>query len=69
MKLAFPFLLLLFSINTFAQSTATDSVSTEQPSINKSKLWAAIMTESSLYLGSMAYLQFVWYKDHERILL
>ena len=35
--------------------------------IDKRKLARAIITESALYVGSMAYLQFVWYKDHERV--
>ena len=35
--------------------------------VNKSVLATAIITESALYLGSMAYLQFVWYKDKERV--
>ncbi len=56
-------LVCLFGIEAYAQ----DSLITEEPSNNKSKLRAAIITESALYLGSMAYLQFVWYKDKERV--
>ncbi len=56
-------LICLFVINAFGQ----DSLLINQPSINKSKLRAAIITESVLYVGSMAYLQFVWYNDKERV--
>jgi hypothetical protein len=37
------------------------------PQINRKKLWTAIGTETAFYLGGMAYLQYVWYKDHERV--
>ncbi len=48
--------------------SAQDSLTTTTPStINKSKLRAAIITESALYLGGMAYLQYVWYRDSERV--
>ena len=53
----------LFAINASGQ----DSLSNNQPTINKSKLRAAIITKSVLYAGSIAYLQFVWYKDKERV--
>lgn len=35
--------------------------------INKSRLTAAIVTETAIYAGGMSYLQFIWYKDHERV--
>ncbi|MFH0760323.1 MAG: DUF2279 domain-containing protein [Bacteroidota bacterium] len=35
--------------------------------INKKILTQAILAESAVYLGGMSYLQFVWYKDHERV--
>ncbi|MFK7808794.1 MAG: DUF2279 domain-containing protein [Saprospiraceae bacterium] len=54
---------ILFVINLNAQ----DSLELKKPEINKSRLAAAIVTESALYIGSMAYLQFVWYKDAERV--
>ena len=38
-----------------------------QSEINKSKLTTAIITESALYVGSLSYLHFVWYKDSERV--
>lgn len=36
-------------------------------SINKSRLIPVISGYSVAYLGSMSYLQFIWYKDHERV--
>lgn len=57
-------LYLIFSIGAFAQK---DSLSIDQPTFNKSKLRAAIITESVFYVGGMSYLQFVWYKDSERV--
>jgi len=35
--------------------------------VNRKMVTAAILTESAVYLGGMSYLQFVWYKDHERV--
>lgn len=54
-------LLSLFSSIGFAQSNQDSS------SINKKMLRNIIITESTLYLGSMAYLQYVWYKDSKRV--
>lgn len=36
-------------------------------SINRNKLLTVAGTEAALYVGSMAYLQFIWYKDHKRV--
>lgn len=54
----------LFLFPAFGQDSVLTSSKTP---INKSVLATAIITESALYLGSMAYLQFVWYKDQERV--
>lgn len=35
--------------------------------INKKILASAIITESAIYVAGMSYLQFVWYKDSERV--
>jgi uncharacterized protein YfiM (DUF2279 family) len=35
--------------------------------VNRRILTRAILTESVFYAGGMSYLQFVWYKDHERV--
>ena len=57
---------LLGTISMDAQSvpSVADYENTE---INKSRLYSAVITQSALYLGSMSYLQFVWYKDAERV--
>ena len=36
-------------------------------SLKKGRLAVVISSASALYLGSMAYLQYIWYKDHERV--
>jgi hypothetical protein len=36
-------------------------------SVKKSRLITVVSGFSVVYLSSMAYLQYVWYKDHERI--
>ncbi|MEM7511631.1 MAG: hypothetical protein AAF388_11910, partial [Bacteroidota bacterium] len=48
----------LFSLELSGQ----DSLHLAPSPINHSKLRTVILTESALYLGSMAYLQFIWYK-------
>lgn len=35
--------------------------------VNRKMLAAAIATETAIYIGGMSYLQFIWYKDHERV--
>ncbi|MEO0468260.1 MAG: DUF2279 domain-containing protein [Bacteroidota bacterium] len=57
------FILSLFILKSFGQ----DSLLATGPRIDKKKLRTAIITESALYLGSMAYLQFIWYKDSKRV--
>lgn len=44
-----------------------DSLAVEVNQVNKKKLATAIVTESVLYTGLMSGLQFVWYKDSERV--
>jgi len=46
-----------------------DSLKTTRdvPKINKLKLAMVVGTTSALYVGSMAYLQYVWYHDCERV--
>ncbi|MBL7711687.1 MAG: DUF2279 domain-containing protein [Chitinophagaceae bacterium] len=36
-------------------------------SLNTGRVWAVAGTEAALWAGSMAYLQFVWYKDKKRV--
>jgi len=47
-----------------AQIKPSGSDSTQ---IDKKILTRAILAESAFYIGGMSYLQFVWYKDHERV--
>lgn len=57
---------LVLSCNISSQdSLSVNSYSVE--GINKRMLATAITTESIAYFGSMAYLQWVWYKDSERV--
>jgi uncharacterized protein YfiM (DUF2279 family) len=56
---------LLFSRTCFAQDS-TALAPPEPEKINKKRLFAIIGTETALYVGSMAYLKFIWYKDRQR---
>lgn len=58
------FSLIFLFVNCFSQSLK-DSIPQRQ--IDKKILTSAIITESSLYVAGMSYLQFVWYKDSERV--
>ncbi len=55
-------ILLLLPSDLLAQEKQPDT-----SRVKPGKLISIIATESALYLGSMAYLQFVWYKDHQRV--
>jgi uncharacterized protein YfiM (DUF2279 family) len=51
-----------------SMSLAQKNVLTQDSGVvKKGKLLPIIATESALYAGSMAYLQFIWYKDHQRV--
>jgi uncharacterized protein YfiM (DUF2279 family) len=56
--------LLLATSISFAKVNAGG---TDTSVVKKGKLLPIILTESALYAGSMAYLQFIWYKDHQRV--
>lgn len=60
-------ILALLTLTQNAQAQTQDSLEIEQSSINKKKLATAIVVESSLYTGLISGLQFVWYKDSERV--
>lgn len=60
------FLTLLFASNCIAQPELHYGLKYPD-SLKKGRVWAVAGTEAALYLGSMAYLQFIWYKDHERV--
>ena len=58
---------LIFFCLHFTCLTAQDNLSEKSSPINHTTLQAAIITESTLYVGSLAFLQFVWYKDKQRV--
>lgn len=61
------YIFLIFSLIICENLFGQDSLNINKSTINKSKLRTAIITESVLYVGSMSYLQFIWYKDKERV--
>lgn len=58
-----------FSILEIDSVARLDSLETTQelPKINRLRLATVVTTSSALYIGSMAYLQYVWYHDRERV--
>jgi len=58
---------IFLGMQSSAMGQGLDFPERDSTTINKSKLVTAIVTQSTLYFGSMAYLQFVWYKDKERV--
>ena len=54
-------LALLVSKSVFSQDTLS-----EKP-LNKPQLYSTIAAEALAYAGLISYLQFVWYKDHDRV--
>lgn len=67
-------LLFILTINTHlsaslpdVSSEAGNSVPPDTIMLRKGRLAGVITTASALYVGSMAYLQYVWYKDHDRV--
>lgn len=59
--------LLLWSVLLQAQPPASPDTLSTSAGVNKRKLALIVSTETALYLGSMSYLQFVWYKDAQRV--
>ncbi|MBN2519770.1 MAG: DUF2279 domain-containing protein [Bacteroidales bacterium] len=60
--------ILIISIIIFNHLYSQDStIQINQSYINKGKLTRLIISESLFYVGGMSYLQFVWYKDHDRV--
>lgn len=62
-------LLILLSVINSTYSADDIYVSDYEDTIplNKSRLALVTASASTAYLGSMGYLQFIWYKDHERV--
>jgi Predicted periplasmic lipoprotein (DUF2279) len=72
--LPFVGLLVIFTINSSSFACIKeDSNGEARPvlqdtlSLKKPRLAGVISGASALYIGSMAYLQYIWYKDHERV--
>jgi uncharacterized protein YfiM (DUF2279 family) len=66
LKYFFLSILYLLSAHAFAQDSLV--VRDKSPlTVNKGKLRTAIITQSAFYVGGMSYLQFIWYKDHDRV--
>lgn len=61
-----PFLFLLLLITTHGLSQPSDSTTSDSTTVNRKKLIPVIAAETAFYVAGMSYLQFVWYKDHER---
>lgn len=57
---------LLGTFTALGQPPVVADVSDSLP-VRKGRLATVIATESALYVGSMAYLQFIWYKDDRRV--
>jgi len=63
-------ILLLLVPGLLSHSQAYSQYANRKPyptEINKRTLAAAIVSETVFYIGGMSYLQFIWYKDHERV--
>jgi len=59
--------LLLLMIFCLMAPGAVQAQIADTTQINRKRLWTVIATETALYAGAMSYLQFVWYKDKERV--
>lgn len=44
-----------------------NSTKKSTPVFNKGRFAAVVATEATLYVGTMAYLNFIWYKDEKRV--
>jgi len=65
-KLICSILLLLLMSNKIIAQTELSPTPQPKDSIKNGRLWTVLGTEAALWTGSMAYLQFVWYKDANR---
>lgn len=62
-------LALLLLCYTIARAQVTDSLSTatDSSTVNRKKLIPIVAAETAFYVAGMSYLQFIWYKDKERV--
>ncbi|MFA6149983.1 MAG: DUF2279 domain-containing protein [Chitinophagaceae bacterium] len=54
-------------LNVAAQTDSNARTIMQSDTLKKGRLAAVIGTEAALWAGSMAYLQFIWYKDSKRV--
>jgi hypothetical protein len=59
--------IMLVTASTFVVFAQDQSAVPDTTRIRKNILYPAILAESAFYIGGMSYLQFIWYKDHERV--
>jgi uncharacterized protein YfiM (DUF2279 family) len=66
MKKRLPLFIALLGWNMLSAQPSPAHVNDTLPHINRRRLAAAIITESTLYIGGTAYLSQIWYKDVPR---
>lgn len=60
--------ILLFTGVLMANMASSQSINNSYPDSNvKPKLYKAIAIEVGSYIGGLAFLQYIWYKDHDRV--
>ncbi|MEM7372424.1 MAG: DUF2279 domain-containing protein [Bacteroidota bacterium] len=63
-----PLLILCQIFLVFHLHSSAQFVGQQYPdSLNKSRLYTVLGTETGIYVGGLSYLSFIWYKDHERV--
>ncbi|PRY14794.1 putative lipoprotein DUF2279 [Pontibacter ummariensis] len=62
-----PFLLLVLLAAPLGYAQVPDSTAMDSSKVDRRKLVPIVASEAAFYLGGMSYLQFIWYKDHERV--
>ncbi|MCC9166502.1 DUF2279 domain-containing protein [Pontibacter harenae] len=62
-------LLLLFTLppGSLAFAQGDEAPAADSSTVNRRKLIPIIAAEAGFYVAGMSYLQFIWYKDHERV--
>ncbi len=65
-KQLIPFIILILFLHCSVRAQI-QPVSPDTSRVNKQILTRAIIAESAFYVGGMSYLQFIWYKDHQRV--
>ncbi|AYQ30694.1 DUF2279 domain-containing protein [Runella sp. SP2] len=61
------FLFLVVAINGLGFSQTDSTHEKEMPTFHKGRFATVVATEAALYAGTMAYLNFIWYKDTPRV--